>query len=297
MKNKIIYITGAGRSGSTLLDIILGKNKDVVSVGELINLTNQGWINNEYCSCGKRVKECEFWQCIRGNITDEDIAKYNRIRAGFIKLKYIIDIIFIRGHEAGIDYQLYNKINTIIIDNIYKCSNKHIIIDSSKNPTRALSLIKGINNNEFFIIHLVRDVRGYVWSNLKSFNKDIKGGVQTDFKPRSILSSIIRWNFTNIASEIVKRRTNYVTIRYEDFVNNPKDVLEDISSFTGVNFCQDLKSLNKIIIERHTVAGNRLRMQKDISIKQDVEWKENLSNFQKCYIYLFSILLMKKYSY
>ena len=32
---KVIYILGAGRSGSTLLDIILGNNGGVLSCGEL----------------------------------------------------------------------------------------------------------------------------------------------------------------------------------------------------------------------------------------------------------------------
>ena len=36
MKNKtLIYIIGAGRSGTTLLDIVLGNNENTISLGEI----------------------------------------------------------------------------------------------------------------------------------------------------------------------------------------------------------------------------------------------------------------------
>jgi hypothetical protein len=51
---QVFYIASAGRSGSTLLDIILGNSKEVFSCGELTNLFSSCHLNNEYCSFIKR---------------------------------------------------------------------------------------------------------------------------------------------------------------------------------------------------------------------------------------------------
>src|SRR5262245_28833668 len=62
---RVIYIIGAGRSGSTLLDTVLANHPDVVGVGELVNLHSAGWTSDEVCACGKLGTECDFWTRVR----------------------------------------------------------------------------------------------------------------------------------------------------------------------------------------------------------------------------------------
>jgi hypothetical protein len=65
---KVLKITGLGRSGSTILDIVLGNHPQIESVGEVGNLMYNGWISREslhginpkglripICTCGKRL--------------------------------------------------------------------------------------------------------------------------------------------------------------------------------------------------------------------------------------------------
>src|ERR1041384_6184892 len=58
------YISGVARSGSTVLDSVLGNHPLIQSVGELARLVSDGWINNFYCSCGKPSQECPFWVAV-----------------------------------------------------------------------------------------------------------------------------------------------------------------------------------------------------------------------------------------
>ncbi len=44
---KILKITGLGRSGSTILDVVLGNHPQIESVGEVGNLVRNGWISRE----------------------------------------------------------------------------------------------------------------------------------------------------------------------------------------------------------------------------------------------------------
>ena len=59
----VIYISGDGHSGSTLLDILLGSQKSVFSSGELNNISREGLLQ-EYCSCDKQLGDCELWSDI-----------------------------------------------------------------------------------------------------------------------------------------------------------------------------------------------------------------------------------------
>lgn len=57
----ILYITGRGHAGSTLLDLLISSHSEVTSVGEL-NLTPQNAGRNTECTCGAaRISVCKFW--------------------------------------------------------------------------------------------------------------------------------------------------------------------------------------------------------------------------------------------
>jgi hypothetical protein len=84
---KVLKITGLGRSGSTILDIVLGNHPQIESVGEVGSLIRTGWISQEslrgidpkrlrrpLCTCGKRpdipnidtpAEVCPFWSSVR----------------------------------------------------------------------------------------------------------------------------------------------------------------------------------------------------------------------------------------
>ena len=62
---RVLYIAGAGHSGSTFLDIMLSNHPDIFGAGELANLPRGGWIDDEYCTCGRRANDCPFWSGVR----------------------------------------------------------------------------------------------------------------------------------------------------------------------------------------------------------------------------------------
>ena len=60
---KLIYISGYGRSGSTLLELVLNQEKKIIGLGEISNY-NAAVKQNELCSCKERLKTCNFWSPI-----------------------------------------------------------------------------------------------------------------------------------------------------------------------------------------------------------------------------------------
>ena len=76
-KIKVIYISGSGRSGSTLLSLFLGKVLNGFPAGELRQIWHRGLLKNERCACGKRFRKCDFWNEVikeaLGSFKEQDI--------------------------------------------------------------------------------------------------------------------------------------------------------------------------------------------------------------------------------
>ena len=60
-ETKVLYLAGAGRSGSTLLGRLFAEPPQAVHVGELVYLWRRGFAENHLCGCGVPFLECPFW--------------------------------------------------------------------------------------------------------------------------------------------------------------------------------------------------------------------------------------------
>ena len=59
---KILYIGGYSRSGTTLLLRLLGELPGMVAVGELFDVWDRSYRQNQLCGCGTAFHECDFWR-------------------------------------------------------------------------------------------------------------------------------------------------------------------------------------------------------------------------------------------
>ena len=60
-KLKILYIASSGRSGSTVLDLLLGAHAACWTLGEFYVLPWELRTHTKPCGCGRPVEECHFW--------------------------------------------------------------------------------------------------------------------------------------------------------------------------------------------------------------------------------------------
>ena len=73
-KIKILYITGTGRSGSTLLNRLLDLHPRIFGVGEIFHL-DAYYMHNDLCSCGQPVRECPIWsRVVKKGVKPEKIT-------------------------------------------------------------------------------------------------------------------------------------------------------------------------------------------------------------------------------
>ena len=71
-----VYIVGHGHSGTTLLELLLGRHPKIVITGELEKMSLQ-FARDEsapyqgLCSCGNRPQKCPFWAQVANVITEQ----------------------------------------------------------------------------------------------------------------------------------------------------------------------------------------------------------------------------------
>ena len=57
----VLLVTGFGRSGTTLVNTILGSTPGVFAAGEVRFLWERGLLEGRACGCGEPVRSCPVW--------------------------------------------------------------------------------------------------------------------------------------------------------------------------------------------------------------------------------------------
>ena len=107
MQLNIIYIMGYGRSGSTLLDIILGNHSEIESLGEVAFL-HQDLYQGGLCSCLNSYADCPFWsQVLQKHLkavsphSAKDLDKLIRDVEGVFPLSLLFLCLLLRQKVEG----------------------------------------------------------------------------------------------------------------------------------------------------------------------------------------------------
>ena len=302
---KVIYIAGAGRSGSTVLDILLGQHEKIISVGELARLTNGTLLGGEYCACGQPSGGCDFWRAVRGrwhaaagsdasNVLAAGAHRYERLRS-------LPHLARSSRAESTQEFRTYAHAAYALFAGIASESGKPIVVDSSKAPGRALALSR-VPGLDVRILHLVRDPRGVAASLARPYTRDARAGVQSDMPGRSIASSAGMWLLANLATEFVRRRVGSgyaMRVQYESFTAAPTTTLSAIGTLIGEDLCEISPfALGSAPLRRgHTVAGNRVRMSDRIVLRPDRAWRTELPAAKRHLVEGLTAPLMAHYGY
>lgn len=276
-KVNTIYLLGAGRSGTTMLATILNNHPKIFTIGEMHQFLDYV-LEDKDCSCGENLSKCPFWSSILKNLDVSILKNKDNVDMSNSLEKHHLIPFYLLGKPIPPKYRE-------IIDMVFKAIQSNIdkpwILDSSKYNSRYLLLRKNKKLN-LKGIYLVRDVRGVI----NSFGKN----VQTPKKP---LSAIIYYSLINFWSQwICFFDKRVVKIRYEDFVNEPEKTIQKIEKHLFDSTSKASNLTNETFKIPHIIAGNRLRSQKQLVIKKDMKWKENITRGNQILYYFLTLPLM-----
>lgn len=257
---RIIYILSSSYSGSTILDIILGNGREIVSMGEL----SKG-LRRKYpkCSCGQIPDECEFWRRIKSNYSDEkewqDLKDHFNYWDHFYRVPRMVT-----GGKAFRDYE---KRMRKLFEEILEASKKEIVVDSSKEMGRAYFLLNRFPGVK--LIHIVRDFDGIMRSNywrLKRRKRFLMQGRSWKIGDNyflALLAYAFGWVVANGFAEAMKFmfKGRVMTVRYEDLSSNPEMELKKIERFVDTDLSDSIRSIKnrQELTIGHLIAGNQIR--------------------------------------
>jgi len=302
---RVVYVMGSARSGSTILDIILGNHREIESVGELVNLPTRGREPNEYCACGDRVIDCGFWSAVReewvGSIGRRRVEAYANAQRRFLRLRQW-PLVVRQLHEPTAELESFIGDTEALYYSIATVSGRSVIVDPSKRPMLGL-LLTACPAIDARLIHIVRDGRGVAWSLKKQVAANAESGVTRPLKPHSGLRAVKSWIVANHASELVCRRMDsdrYRLLRYEDLMRDPGGAVTELERLAGVDFTSLSERLREgqDLYVGHNVAGNRVRMGGSVTLRGvDAEWVDRLSLREKLLYRILAGAPLRKYGY
>jgi Sulfotransferase family len=306
---KVLYIGGFGRSGSTLLDMLVGQLDGFFSTGELHSLWKRGIAKRRVCGCGLPVPDCPVWSSILRSGFGESEApeklavRMMRWQADAVKLRKLPNLLGSQqGHQLSPEsLEMYVHTSAQLYRAISEVSGARVIVNSSKYPQEAaaLRLVPGI---EPYFVHLVRDPRAVAYSNQRKVTLQEGAGVRVNMPRSSAGRSATGWLRVNIASEAVKRRYGvgrFMLVRYEDLVAEPRSTLEAIARLLREPF-EGLEISDHFVTLRgnHTVWGNSARFRTgQVEIKNDDEWRNKLSTLDRSIATGIALPLLVRYQY
>jgi Sulfotransferase family len=238
---KVIYIMGAGRSGSTILGVVLGNYEGCFYAGEL-----QAWLRRSGSPNFGDPRRIEFWSGVRGDVQcDSDLfgdkaLRYLEHSLAVFRMWNFPARRALRGRYLRTMEDLYRVLMS-------RAHATHVV-DSSHFPLRARELQKA-NVVDLYLLYLVRDPTHVVES---LGRRDVQSSSKSALGTNAYL-----WLTHLLATLVFLRhpREQRLLVRYEDFVSDPPGVLHCIQRHFGLRGdMPDLESLETGL----PFQGNRL---------------------------------------
>ncbi len=290
-------------SGATLLAFLLNTHSQIATIGEMDGLIIDEDPEIYRCSCGQRIKECEFWQSVKTGMLkrgfDFDVSHFNTrfflngprliqyVRMGSsrnIMLDSLRDKIFQSWPPERRWLKSVVARNVAMIESVLEITGKRIFVDTSKDRLR-LRALHHFSNLDTRAIHLTRDVRGFVTSSLRH-------GVCTD-----VVDAARTWVKCHEKIELTLARLpakKRVRVRYEDLCRDVNGALQQLHNFLGAEPEENAANFR---LAPHHIVGNPMRLENLSEIKLDERWRDLLSEDQIKVIWQIANKLSERYGY
>ncbi len=180
------------------------------------------------------------------------------------------------------------------------------LVDASKDPYRLLWL-QSSGLFDLRIIHVIRDPRGYVYSNTvrKGFSgrEGMEAAGETryikPYKRRDVARHTIAWVVQNGQMERLMKTafpsSEVRQISYERLAAYPLKTIKELGNWLGLVYTDDAVSLFRKV-ENHAISGNPLRWGRE-PIRLKEEWRSEFSSKYARLVWYGTRLLGRRYRY
>jgi hypothetical protein len=300
----VIFISGKGRSGSTMLAMVLGEMDGITNGGELRFVWRRGIEENRRCGCGRPFADCPMWSDAMARVGLGDGVDVGQVVTAHDRLfRWSMVPRFILGRTAvrhADDVDVWASAAGRLYQSLAEATGASAIVDSSKWPAdpAMLGLVPGIRP---VVVQLVRDPRAVAWSWQRTREQYDQAEVREMDRFGPVHSSV-SWVARNLVVGGVTRRwaVPHVLLRYEDVVADPAAAVRRIAALAGLTV-DTARVIEGRTVQRsvnHTVAGNPARFgEGPLVLTSDDEWREHLPASQRRVVTAITAPLLHHYGY
>jgi len=241
---KVIYVMGAGHSGSTILGVALGNCAETFYAGEVME-----WLGNSGRPVIGGTERTRFWHAV-GERVGEAGDLFGRPNRYLERSSTILRLD--RWRTGRRMRPRYRRVTEDLFHAIADEAGAAYVVDTSHFPLRARELqhLEGI---DLYLLFVVRSPQGVVASE----TRHIRRHHVAERRVQVVLTNARLW-LTYLLSVLVflrHTRDRRLFLRHEDFLVAPREVLREILDLVGSDAeIPDLQALSTGV----PLAGNPL---------------------------------------
>lgn len=309
---KVLFIGGLGRSGSTLVELLLNELPVAESVGETLHLWERGALHNERCACGEPFLTCPRWRAVGdkafGGWDNVDLEDVIGLRWSVDRSRRLPHIA--RAHRTGLtsaDQRRYlDHLVSVLEAASAVADHPGLLLESSKHLSTA-ALLALDDRIDLRVLHLVRDPRGVAYSWTKEVarpeaasNDGGTGELMPMYRPSR---TALRWVTDNLGFQALGHNVPTLRLRYEDVLTDPAAALVAVARLCDL----DVDDLDLSFVagdrattsaEMHSVAGNPMRFGgSELTLRLDDAWRREFDRSKRRLVTAMTAPLLRRYGY
>jgi hypothetical protein len=276
----VVYILGAGHSGSTLLALLLGAHPEICTVGE-VKAPAVADLQRYTCSCGQEVRSCEFWQTLarevekRGSTLELSggASDVRRATSAYVRrlmrplhrgaaFEALRDLALATSPSWSAHLKRVQTLTASLASSACAVTGKRVFVDSSKTGLQLKYLLRN-PSLDVKVIRLVRDGRGVSLSYHRA-------------DQLSIADAAYAWRRTNEeAGRIVRAlpADRWFDLRYEELCRDVEGTMHALLSFIGV---APVAVGGLATSDQHVLGNNKMRLTAS-EVRLDEKWRRTLT--------------------
>nr|WP_274613872.1 sulfotransferase [Streptomonospora nanhaiensis] len=302
-----MFVGGMGRSGSTLIERLLGELPGVCSVGEVVHMWRRALVDGELCGCGSPFAECGFWTAVGraafGGWERVDPREVLALKDAVDRTRYVPALL--RGRPPAALAERVGRY-TDLYDRLYgavaRVSGCRVVVDSSKHASLAACLRHRYGRG-LRLLHVLRDPRAvaHAWAKRVPRPDATATSPEQEMARYSAGRAALQWTAQNeILAWLTRDGVPTRRVRYEDFTADPVAEFRGIAAFAGhrggsLPVAADGTAR---LSPAHTVSGNPMRFSTGaVRVRADLSWRSGLAPLNRVAVSALTCASRRRFGY